>query len=177
MKQDKKEICIAYAGVKSAEMLSWEKNYREKILKILQEKDIPLTLETIPEIIEATSFRNLSSSPEYQQHCSCYRGDPPKPCHSGIRNLNCFLCSCPNYDSGFVQINGNGNDSVLVGRCRQESRKGRYFPHPAVLIEMWDCSSCTAYHHPLAVEKYLREHMKELQKQDQVLSTSSSQTH
>jgi Zn-finger protein len=166
MNDDKKESYREYAQVKSREFQVWEADYRKRIFRILQDRGIPLTLETIPEIVEATSFRALSSNPRNKSHCTYFRCDPLKRCHPEIKDLNCFLCSCPDYDSGFIQISENGHGRISLGKCRANSKKGKYFfPEQFSGVGMWDCSDCTAYHHPQAVEKYLRIHMKELQEQ------------
>ena len=167
MEEHQREAYLAYAKSKSNEMQKWARDYRARILKILKDKDISLTLESIPQIIQATSFVSLSIDPKYTQHCSsCYSTNPPKPCHLGIENLNCLLCSCPNYDSSFVEIKENGSERIFVGRCKRESSSGKYFfSQKSPGIGVWDCSDCLGYHNPKEVESYLREHIDELQKQ------------
>lgn len=175
MKDSEKEGYSDYARAKSSEMQNWEKDYRIRILKILRDKNIPLRLEAIPEIINATSFKVLSSEAEYKSHCPYFKEDSSKSCHPEIKDLNCFLCSCPNYDSGFIKISEKSNERILIGRCNAGSSRAEYHLSPLFKgIGFWDCSNCSVYHDPRSVENYLREHMTELQAQAKELGTKSS---
>jgi Zn-finger protein len=122
----------------------------------LKKQGISFSLESIPEIIDATSFKAMMDNPNATP-CPYYKDK--KPCHDRIKDFNCFLCSCPGYDAEFVSEEGH---SLLVGKCRLNSRKGIYFQHPHFSeVKIWDCSNCSAFHHPKSVEKYLRGHMQE----------------
>jgi len=126
----------------------WEKTQLEKRLRELKKAGIELTLENIPRIIEEMSFRVKSK--KQQDDCPYYRTE--KPCHPEIKELNCFLCACPQYES-----------FKLEGGCKIKSKLGKWAYHKHLPAgKVWGCSNCAAYHHPKSVEIYLRKNINKL---------------
>ena len=126
----------------------WEKSHRKEILKELKKAGIELTLENIPKIINQTSFKIRKK--KYPRKCPDYITN--KSCHPEIKDLNCFLCACPNYQS-----------DLLEGGCKINSKKGKYHHHPNLPKgKVWDCSNCSINHTPKEVEKYLRKNISKL---------------
>ena len=124
----------------------WEIKHKEKIQKELKKENIELTIENIPKIIEQTSFKIRSK--KYPYECPYYQ--TKKSCHPEIKDLNCFLCACPNYES-----------SKLEGACKIQSKKGKFVYHQNLPKgKVWDCSDCTINHSQKEVEKYLRNLIK-----------------
>jgi len=164
---DKKDVHQTYAKIKLSESAFWESDYRRKIITILQQKGISLSLENLEQIIQATSFKELSKDSRFRQHCQpCYSSGIP--CHPEVEDPNCFLCNCPNYQTELFHPGNNGE--LLLGKCKAESKKGKYNPTPQFpKVSIWDCSGCNAFHSPKAVENYLRQNMQQLQEQMQKL--------
>ena len=126
----------------------WEIYHKRKMLKELKEQGIELTLENIPKIILQTSFKIRSK--EYPNECPYYKTQ--SSCHPKIKDLNCFLCACPNYESNRLQ-----------GGCKINSKLGKYHHHRNLPKEkVWDCSDCAINHTVKEVEKYLKNHLEEL---------------
>ncbi len=124
----------------------WELYYQEEILKDIENAGIEITLENIPLIIQGTSFKNRSK--KYPDKCPYYQIG--KSCHPEIKDLNCFLCACPNY-----------NSEILEGECKIQGPKGKWFYHPSLPKgKIWDCSNCHINHSPKEVENYLREKLR-----------------
>lgn len=129
----------------------WERDYRRRILNELTKRGIEICVENIERIIEAISFKVLSKESKNESKLQCPYYELGKPCHD-IYDLNCFLCACPNYES-----------DKLEGGCRISSIFGKMTFHANLPAgKIWDCSSCCVNHSPKEVEKYLREHIKEL---------------
>ena len=119
----------------------WEIEHRRKILTELAEANIPLTEENIPRIIKQTSFKIRSQN--YPEECPFYSQE--QSCHPEIKDLNCFLCACPNYIS-----------ERLEGGCKINSKFGRIHKHENLPAgKIWDCSSCTINHSPKEIKNYL----------------------
>ena len=93
----------------------WGKNHFIEIINELKSEKIKLSYENIPKIIEAMTFNKRNKrNPE---QCPYYKQNPPTPCHP-IKDLNCLLCACPNY-----------NSRTLEGGCNINSKKGKYIYH------------------------------------------------
>jgi Zn-finger protein len=123
----------------------WEQEHFKKITKELEDAKIPITLENIPEIIKETSFEIRSKN--HGNECPYY--SLGYSCHTQVKDLNCLLCACPDYDS-----------SSLEGGCKINKEEGRWHYHPALPKQrIWDCSNCSAYHSSEEVEDYLRENL------------------
>jgi Zn-finger protein len=128
-------------------LAEWEKRENEKRLRELKKAGIELVIENIPRIIEFMSFRERSKR---EKDCPCY--EERKQCHPEVKDLNCFLCACPNYDSDEIE-----------GGCLAGSKKGKYFEHPNLPAgKVWDCSNCGVYHTPKSVAKYLEKNIGKL---------------
>ncbi|OGJ16329.1 hypothetical protein A3K74_01910 [Candidatus Pacearchaeota archaeon RBG_13_33_26] len=92
--------------------------------------------ERIDELIKEWNFENRKSNAD---ECICYQQG--KKCHD-IKNLNCFFCYCPNYDT-----------SVKEGRCFINSPKAKYIDnHNGKIL---DCSDCDFPHKPENIKKLL----------------------
>ena len=124
----------------------WEIEHQKKIQKELKQTGIELTIENIPKIIKQTSFKVRSK--EHPNECPYY--NQKKSCHPEIKDLSCFLCACPNYDS-----------SKLEGGCKINSKMGKYSFHKNLPMgKVWDCSDCIINHTPKEIKKYLRNFIK-----------------
>ena len=124
----------------------WEQSHKQKILNELKKANLELTIENIPKIIKETSFKVRSK--KYPKECPYYQLE--YSCHQKIKDLNCFLCACPNYKS-----------ELLIGGCKINSRRGKFVHHSNLpKRKVWDCSDCTINHTPKEVEKYLRNLIK-----------------
>ena len=120
----------------------WEQEHRKKILEELRQAGIDFCEENIPRIIEETSFRVRSK--KHPNECPYYLKTPPSPCHN-IKDLNCFLCACPEYIS-----------ERLSGGCRLNSRLGKFTYHQNLPEgKVWDCSECKNNHSPASIKRYL----------------------
>jgi Zn-finger protein len=127
----------------------WEKRENEKRLRELKRAGIILTLENIPGIVEFMSFRKRS-----QREADCPYYNQGRSCHPEIKDLNCFLCACPQYES-----------EKQEGGCKIKSTKGFYIKSPISPKGIyWDCSDCAAFHSPRSVEIYLRKNIEKLRK-------------
>jgi Zn-finger protein len=122
----------------------WEKNHFIEVAKELKSENIGISHENIPAIIDAMGFERRSKrNPE---KCPYYRMSPPRPCHGGIKDFNCLLCACPNYDS-----------RTSAGGCMINSKKGHIYND-----KVWDCSDCKINHSRGEVEEYLRKNLGKL---------------
>lgn len=130
----------------------WEQEHFRKILNELQEARIKLARENIPQIIHETSFQVRSKKFGRDDREGCAYYDKGKPCHP-VQELNCLLCSCPNYES-----------DKLDGGCRINSRFGKMHYHKNLpLGRVWDCSDCTNAHSPEYVARWLDENIENLE--------------
>ncbi|MCX6750770.1 MAG: hypothetical protein NTZ83_04895, partial [Candidatus Pacearchaeota archaeon] len=111
--------------------------------------NIDISYENIPNIIEAMSFDKRSKrNPE---KCPYYQKNPPRPCHE-VKELNCLLCACPNY-----------NSKELEGGCTINSKRGEWFYHQNLPAgRVWDCSDCNVNHSKKEIENYLKKNMEKL---------------
>tara|TARA_Y100000310_G_C20556060_1_gene750574 strand:- start:351 stop:755 length:405 start_codon:yes stop_codon:yes gene_type:complete len=125
----------------------WGIEHKKQIKKELKKANLELTIENIPQIIKQTSFKVRSK--KYPKACTLYKQG--KSCHPKIKDLNCLLCACPNYNSKIDQ-----------GGCKIQSKKGKW-AKPYIYSKsgkVWDCSDCKINHTPKEVEKYLRNLIK-----------------
>ena len=150
----KDEVLLELQRGISKNCIDWENKRVKTILQRLKQEGIKLTLENIPTIIEETSFRVRSK--KYPDECpDLYKKGIS--CHPRVKDLNCFLCNCPQYNAHYI-------DNNLIGKCNANSKHGKYASSKnGTGISIWDCSNCTAYHSPKAVEIYLRNNMERLQ--------------
>ena len=137
------------------DLQQWEIDFRKQVFKELDDLHIELIEENIPRIVEAFSYRirkeRNKDIPEKQPGwCPCYTG---QPCHPQVPDLNCLLCTCPNYDS-----------STINGKCRAGSKQGQYIPdsNRPPKNTIWDCSGCTRYHSPGEVTLWLTRNLDKL---------------
>ncbi len=95
----------------------------------------------IKNILEEFRYKNRSKA--YPDACPLYKKGAL--CHK-MKNLNCFLCYCPNYLSGKPE-----------GGCKIKSKKGKWFYSGELPKgKIWDCSDCVYPHDEKTVEKHLR---------------------
>ena len=126
----------------------WEKYHFKNILKELKKENIELIPKNISKIINQTSFEVRSK--KYPNKCPYYK--LKTPCHPEVKNLNCFLCACPNYDS-----------STPEGGCDINSKDGKYAYHKNLPMgRVWDCSDCSINHSPNEVKNYLTKNLDRL---------------
>lgn len=126
----------------------WEIKHRRKILSELEGARIEIIIENIPKIIRETSFEIRSK--KFPDKCPYYKTG--KSCHPEIKDLNCFLCACPQYEP-----------EKIDGGCKINSKKGKWTYHPNLPKgKVWDCSDCNYYHTPSSVEKFLKENIEKL---------------
>jgi Zn-finger protein len=127
----------------------WEIQHMTTVLTELKTAGIELKKENISSIIDYMSFKNRSKRDT--SLCPQYKGKNPKPCHE-VKDLNCFLCACPNYES-----------EKLEGGCKINSKKGKFHYHKNLPKGMvWDCSDCNINHSPKEIEKYLLKNLEKL---------------
>ncbi|MFA5855737.1 MAG: hypothetical protein WC867_00115 [Candidatus Pacearchaeota archaeon] len=167
---DIKKIELEYAINHIHEPIkSWGNARKNKILRILKKQGIQISLENIPEIIRQTSFysmdkkcSDINKDKECQSYCNLIGSG--KSCHPEIKDLNCFLCDCPNYDTEFLSNKTNSQDyQILIGRCLHKDNKGKYyFSKEFPRVGVWDCDICPINHDPLELEKYLRTNLQSL---------------
>jgi len=125
---------------------SWEISHQNQILEELEKAGIKFSLENISQIIHKTSY-NVRSK-KHPNKCPYYK--TKSPCHPEIKDLNCFLCACPNYES-----------EKLEGGCKINSKFGKIAYHKNLPKgSVWDCSSCTINHTPKEIKGYLRNVLK-----------------
>ena len=137
----------------SNKLQEWEKSFRKGILKEIKSSGILFTKENLDLIVNESSFKvRTKKAPTFD---NCPYVSQGKPCHSNIKNLNCFLCACPNYDS-----------SKLDGGCNVGSKDGKFVFHDALpLGRIWDCSECSINHSPEEVRNYIENNFDQLKKQ------------
>ncbi len=132
-------------------MQLWERNHFKKIIRELKEKNIELIVENIPLIIHETSFKVRRKKFRYKDlnECPYYNSEDSNTssCHPEIKDLNCLLCPCPNYDS-----------TRLEGGCKINSKHGKWYYHVNLpLKKIWDCSDCHINHSPIEIENWLKK--------------------
>tara|TARA_Y100000310_G_C20640218_1_gene793489 strand:+ start:672 stop:1106 length:435 start_codon:yes stop_codon:yes gene_type:complete len=130
---------------------NWEKEHFRKILlelKLeLKKTEIDFSLDNLDEIIKQTSFEVRSRN--YSHECPYYVSN--KKCHD-LEDLNCFLCACPNYNSG-----------SLIGGCEIESKSGKWHYHKNLPKgKVWDCFDCSVNHSSGEVRDYIEKNFDKL---------------
>jgi len=136
----------------------WSQKHIQTILQELKQADIQLTPENIEKIIQQTNYSTRSQN--HPTACPVYLPNS-KPCHEDIKQLNCFLCACPNYTS------------QLPCACKIDSTNGTYYQNPNIPGgEVWDCNRCITPHTQEFLRTYLENNMEQLKK----LSDSQSIT-
>jgi Zn-finger protein len=126
----------------------WERSHITNIFRELKEAGVKPTLENISPIIEQTSFRVRSI--KHPKKCPYY--SEGISCHPEIKDLNCFLCACPQYLS-----------HSLEGGCKIGREKGKWVHHHALPKgRVWDCSGCNDYHSPNEVRNYLIQNLAKI---------------
>lgn len=100
----------------------------------------------VERILSDFSFENRRK--KHSEECPCYQQN--KPCHNiPIKELNCFLCYCPNYDTERAE-----------GGCKigNPEDKGKWFYHAChEKGRIWDCSDCGYPNRKEVVKKYLNK--------------------
>ncbi len=120
---------------------SWFNDFADKH-KVILDKLIKNNLSK-DEIIDYFDFDNMVK--EENDFCPLYKDN--KKCHD-IKELNCYLCACPNFrfnDAGIKTY----NDKKILSEC--EINNGAKFAGDGVVHQ--DCSSCTVPHHKAYVRK------------------------
>jgi Zn-finger protein len=127
---------------------AWEEQHWKNVDQELKEAGLSWRKEDIEKIIELMSFKERSK--RHPKKCTLYPAG--KPCHDQVEDLNCLLCSCPQYDS-----------STKEGGCKIKSRYGfLYQSQTDPTIRVWDCSNCTNYHSPAAVRNFIGKNLARL---------------
>jgi len=101
---------------------------------------------TKEQIIDYFDFENMKE--KEREFCPLYAKN--KKCHD-MQNLNCYLCSCPNFrfsDAGFKQV----DNKTQFSYCSIESKDGRQGIYGEAIHQ--DCSKCGVPHHKAYVEKH-----------------------
>jgi len=128
----------------------WESRHRKTIIQEIKEAGIELKAENIPRIIKETSFRTRKQ--KHQRKCPYYKNE--ESCHPEIKELNCFLCACPEYISEKEE-----------GGCKINSEYGKFTHHENLPAgKVWDCSGCNLYHKKDSVRTFLEKNLEELTK-------------
>ena len=128
---------------------TWAEDHFKEVLTELKSEGIELKKENIPRIIEHMSFKKRSK--RNPNKCPYYQKQPPKPCYN-LKDLNCLLCACPNY-----------NSDILEGGCKINSKKGKWAYHNNLPKgKVWDCSKCEINNTPKEVEEYLLKNLEKL---------------
>jgi Zn-finger protein len=128
----------------------WEKGHYKKIFRELKEAGILPNIKNLDLIIKETSFETRSK--KYPKECPYYIIGTS--CHPEVKDLNCFLCACPNYESYKEE-----------GGCKIDSKKGKWHYHKNLPKgKVLDCSGCNIYHSKKEVEAYLRDNLDKLNK-------------
>src|SRR3989344_6863908 len=80
-------------------------------------------------IIQRTSFAHRCK--HYLSECRHFYSTKT-PCHPQVKDLNCFLCPCPNYVS-----------ESLEGGCKINSSRGKFtYNKDLPAGRVWDCTDC-----------------------------------
>jgi len=98
------------------------------------------------EIISYFDFENMKE--KESAFCPLYAQN--KKCHE-MEELNCYLCSCPNFrysDAGIQKIGPNTQHSF----CSIDSKDGKQGVYGDKIHQ--DCSRCQVPHHRAYVEKH-----------------------
>jgi len=98
------------------------------------------------QIIDYFDFENMKE--KERDFCPLYAQN--KKCHD-MENLNCYLCSCPNFrfnDAGFKKV----DNKTQFSYCAIESKDGKQGIYGEAIHQ--DCSKCSVPHHRAYVEKH-----------------------
>jgi hypothetical protein len=98
------------------------------------------------QIINYFDFENMKE--KEVNFCPLYAKD--KKCHD-MDELNCYLCSCPNFrfnDDGIKKV----DNATQYSYCDIDSKDGRQGVYGEKIHQ--DCSKCRVPHH----KKYVEEH-------------------
>jgi len=132
--------------------INWFETHAQKhkaIVDKLLEQDF-----TKEEIINYFNFDNMKKA-EYN-FCPLYAKN--KKCHD-IKELNCYLCACPNFrfdDIGIKKIKNKTQYSL----CNINSEDGRQGVYGEKIHQ--DCSKCTVPHHKEYVNKHFDYNWKKI---------------
>jgi Zn-finger protein len=131
---------------------TWAETHLIDIVKELKIAGIELKVGNIHSIIKETSFAVRSQ--KYPDKCPYYQENPPKHCHPELRDLNCLLCACPDYEN-----------TKTKGGCKLDLPLGKWYYHQALAKKkIWDCTDCPIPHIPKYVEDYLRKNISQLKR-------------
>lgn len=143
-------------------------DHLRKIVRELSEEGIIISLDNIPEIIEATSFRIRSERMKGRTHeeggCPCY--DTGKHCYDrngGVKEPNCFLCGCPEF---YVDLEKNPVTGCKLGKVYEigiGGTGGYYLPYPKSPDGLiWSCERCPHPYKQEVVEDYIKKNIEML---------------
>ena len=137
----------------------WEQRHWRLVFTDLKQAEIELTRENIPKIVKEMSFEVRSRKHPDKEHCWNYVGTEPTPCHPGVKNLNCLLGACPQYDS-----------MTETGSCKINSEFAKYIStHLTSSNRILDCSDCNLYHSPNTIVRFLERNINELKEMSETL--------
>ncbi|VVB80109.1 Uncharacterised protein [uncultured archaeon] len=128
---------------------NWVRKRERLIVARVLEAGLEFTFSDVRKIVYEMSYSVQKE--KHPEDCPCYGS---KPCHSDVRDFNCFVCGCPNYDPNVRDKTG------FTGGCVVSNRGGEYLPNPnpgkdGLGEKIWDCSDCSSYHLPLSSELFL----------------------
>jgi len=96
-------------------------------------------------LIEYFRYENMvKKEPDF---CPLYKDN--KKCHK-IKNLNCYLCACPNFrfnDNGFKKE----ENRTLFSYCNIESKKGTQYKSESAIHQ--NCVECFIPHNEAFIKK------------------------
>jgi len=126
----------------------------QKIVQKLEDKNDD-------EVIEYFLYENMKKNePNF---CVLYAKN--KKCHD-IKNLNCYLCACPNFrfevNQGFDTFKGK----KVLSCCSINSKKGKLFESTDVIHQ--DCSDCVVPHKKAYIKKVFNRDWSLIMKESHV---------
>ncbi|MFA6759640.1 MAG: hypothetical protein WCR69_01160 [Sulfuricurvum sp.] len=104
------------------------------------------------EIIDYFSYENMAKNEV--DFCPLYKEG--KKCHD-MKDLNCYLCGCPNFRYNDDGIGEYGSYKIL-SKC--EVNNGRSIGRSGAIHQ--DCSKCTVPHHKAYVSKHFSYEWQEV---------------
>ena len=113
---------------------------------------------TKEQIIEYFDFENMVKNEN--DFCPLYKEN--KKCHD-MKELNCYLCACPNFrfnDKGIDRY----NNSLILSKC--SINNGSKIAHNKAIHQ--DCSSCSVPHHKKFIEKNFSLNWLEIMKDSKI---------
>jgi len=140
-------------------MQKWEAGKIEGLRKLLERKEIEFSLDSLPEILGATSYGALRRempeefSMEYCKDRKCHEKEIP--------DFSCFFCNCINYDSKYLKFDFE-NRRVLAGRCNNFGKGNYHFSSGFPRVGVWDCSDCDYSHTFQGAEELIRINFEKL---------------